>query len=440
MPVTRRSFLSGVGALAVAGTAAGALSSCAGFSKSSAGDSGTSGSDTITFATWASDAEQAVFTTLVKKFEAANKGAKVNLRVVPYAEMFTNIDTQLEAGNAPDIFRVDYTSLGNYSSAGQLLDMSGRIDSTLQSDFIPAMLQAVKYDGKVYGVPHQTDTTCIVYQPKMLEAAGITSVPDSLSSAWSWEEWAQISAKVQGALPKGVNAFAYDWQQGGAYRWLTWLFEANGRLLAEDLKTSAINSAAGKSALEYTRAFFTNGWVPRNTSVKGATYTDTAFISQKVAMSYVGDFLLPGIDAGVKNAFEWKATYQPKNLRASSDLGGNALVATNGTKNPELAAEFLNFMVKPENMKLFCEQAVELPTLNSLVDVKLNYVTRPDLMPYFVDQATTMAPSDVEQVCVPFFGKVNTLMMNELELCFLSGQSIDTTLSHIAAGIETAAG
>lgn len=437
MSVSRRSFLSGVGAVGAV-TAVGGLSACSGFGKASGG-SGSAGKDTLTFTTWASDAEKSAFTKLVTKFEAAHKGAKINLRVVPYAEMFTNIDTQLQAGNAPDLFRVDYTTLGLYSSTGQLLDLSEKLDSTIASDFIPAMLQAVKYGDKPYGVPHQTDTTCVVYQPAMLEAAGITSVPDSLSSAWSWEEWAQIADKVQRSLPSGVSAFAYDWQQAGAYRWLSWLFEAGGRLLGDDLKSSAIVSPEGTKALQYTRDFFAKGWVPKNTSVKGASYTDTVFMSQKVAMSYVGDFLLPGIDAGVKNKFEWKATFQPKDVRASTDLGGNALVATQQTKNPELAAEFLNFMVQPENMQAFCEEAVELPTLTSLVDAKLNYATRPDLMPTFVEQATVMTPGDVSQVVVPFFGKVNTLLEDQLELCFISGQSVDDTLANIAAGLEKAA-
>jgi multiple sugar transport system substrate-binding protein len=439
MTLSRRSFLAGAGSL----TAASVLAGCSGFgkssSKSSGGASGSAASGTITFMTWASDAEKSAFTKLVDKFESSRKGVTVNLRVVPYAEMFTNVDTQLQAGNAPDVFRVDYPTLGLYSSTGQLLDLSDKIDTDTAKDFIPALYQAVKYDDKPFGVPHQTDTTCIVYQPAMLKAAGIASVPDSLDSAWSWEEWNDVATKVQGSLGSGVNAFAYDWQQYGAYRWLTWLFEAGGRLLEDDLTTPAIVSDEGRKALEYTLNFFEQGWIPANTSVKGATYPDTAFISQKIAMAYAGDFLLPGIDAGVKNKFDWQVTYQPKDVRASTDLGGNALVATQQSQNQELAAEFLNFMVEADNMKAFCEESIELPTLNSLVGADLSYATRPDLMPTFVEQATTMTPEDVSQVTVPFFGQINTMLQNELELCFTSGQSVDDTLDNIASGLEKAA-
>ena len=421
-------------------TAASTLTGCGGgFSKPSSGGGGAGGSDTLSFMTWASEAEESAFRRLAKAFEE-KEGVTLDLQVVPYEEMFTTVDNQLQAGNAPDVFRVDYPTLGIYSSSGQLLDLGDRLDSELTDDLIPALYAAVQYDGTPFGVPHQTDTTCIVYQPALFEAAGITSVPDSLDSAWSWEEFAEVSRKLKASLPERTLPFAYDWQQFGAYRWLTWLFEADGRLLEDDLVTPAIDSAEGRKALEYTRSFFTEGWVPANTSTKGATYPDTVFASQKVAMAFVGDFLLPGLDTDIGKGFEWGVTYQPKDVRASSDLGGNALVATAETEKADLATAFLQFMVDPANMQSFCEEATELPTRQSLVGADLDFEVRPDLMPTFVEQATTLTPDDVAQVTVPFAGDINTILRNELDLCFSDKQSVDETLQKIAEQLETAAG
>jgi multiple sugar transport system substrate-binding protein len=433
MSVTRRQFLAGATGVAASTW----LTGCGGFGKS--GGSSSSSKDTVSFMTWASDAEASAFKKLKAKFEASNKGVKVDMKIVPYAEMFTGVDAQLQAGTAPDVFRVDYPTMGLYSSTDQLLDLTPHLDSSSTSDFIPALYQAVQFDKKPYGLPHQTDTTCVLYQPAMLKDAGITSVPDSLDNAWSWEEFTAVADKLKKSLGNDVAPFAYDWQQFGAYRWLTWLFEAGGRLLDKDLTTSALVSPQGTKALDYTKAFLEKQWVPKNTSVKGATYPDTIFISQKIAMAFAGDFLLPGIEDGVKKKFEWKATYQPKDVRASSDLGGNALVATQQASNPDLAAEFLKFMVESDNMAAFCEEAVELPTLQSLVDKKLNYATRPDLMPLFAQQATTMTAEDVAQVTVPYFGQVNGILQDQLEQCFTQGQSTSDTLSAIADGVEKAA-
>ena len=354
--------------------------------------------------------------------------------------MFTGIDAQLQSGTAPDVFRVDYTTLGVYSSKDVLLDLTPSLDSSLTSDLIPALLQGVTYEDKVYGVPQETDTTAILYRPDLLEDAGVTSVPATLDDAWTWKEFAQVADKLKGSLDPKIKPFCYDWQQLGAFRWLTWLFEAGGRLLDEDLKTPAIESAEGRRAMDFTTSFFTRGWVPENTSVKGATYPDAAFISGEVAMAFAGNFLLPGIEEGIKKKFDYKVTYQPRDKRASSDLGGNALVATKDSANKDLAAEFLAFMVEPKNMQLFCEKSLELPTRQSLVSEKLDFAVRPDLMPVYVDQTTTLTADDVAQVTVPWFGQVNTLLQDQLELAFRGQQSPEKTLSAIAAGITSAAG
>jgi multiple sugar transport system substrate-binding protein len=433
--LSRRALLGGAAGV----TAASTLAGCSGgFSKPSSGAS-SGGKDTLTFMTWASDAENSAFKRLAAAF-GKQEGVKVDLQVVPYEEMFTTVDNQLQAGNAPDVFRVDYPTLGIYSSSGQLLDLGDRLDSTLTDDLIPALYAAVQFKGTPFGVPHQTDTTCIVYQPAMLKAAGITSVPDKLDSAWSWEEFADVSRKLKTSLPERTLPFAYDWQQFGAYRWLSWLFEADGRLLEDDLRTPAVKSAAGRKALEYTKSFFTEGWVPANTSTKGATYPDTVFASQKVAMAFAGDFLLPGLDTDIGKKFEWAVTYQPQDVRAASDLGGNALVATADTDKADLATAFLQFMVKAENMQSFCEEATELPTRQSLVGADLDFAVRPDLMPTFVEQATTLTPEDVAQVTVSYAGDINTILRNELDLCFSDKQSVDETLQKISDQLETAAG
>ena len=431
MRITRRTLMGGLGGM----TAASALGGCGGFTRA---ESGGGGADTLRFKTWASEAEKSAFTRLVDAFNKA-EGVRVKLEIVPYAEMFTGVDTELQAGNPPDVFRVDYPTLGTYSSTGQLLDLGDQLDSDLTDDLIPALYEAVKYDAKPFGVPHQTDTTAIVYQPRLLREAGISTVPDSLDSAWSWEEFSDVAGRLRSSLPSGVFPFAYDWQQLGAYRWLTWLFEADGRLLAEDLIAPQIVSPQGRKALEYTLGFFEQQWIPPNTSVKGATYPDTVFASQRVAMAFVGDFLLPFLDETIGDGFEWQVTYQPRDVRAATDLGGNALVAAAATEKADLAGTFLRYMVESDNMQSFCEETTELPTRQSLVDVDLDYQVRPDLMPTFVQQATTLTPEDVAQVTVPFFAEINGTLQSELELCFVDGQSIDDTLSNIADALETAA-
>ena len=194
MSVTRRRFLTATGAAAVPL----ALAGC-GFSpkKSPA----KSASDTLTFTTWGTDAELAGFRKVIAGFEKANSGTKVTLNSVPYAQMFTDIDAQLQAGKAPDIFRVPYYTFGSYAGRGQLLDLSSQLPSGFGDRFTPAAWAAVQNKGKPFGVPHHTDTSVIVYNKDLFQAAGITSVPTSIDQAWTWAEFEQVAMKLRKALP-----------------------------------------------------------------------------------------------------------------------------------------------------------------------------------------------------------------------------------------------
>ena len=135
MSLNRRSFLSaGAGAAALAGlTACSSVRSGVTSASESTGSSEDQGSKsdlgkqtgTLSFAFWGgSDGETAGFTNAKNKFEAANPGAKIELKVVPFDGFFAGIDRGLQSNTAPDVFRVDYTTIGKYSSKDVLLDMT----------------------------------------------------------------------------------------------------------------------------------------------------------------------------------------------------------------------------------------------------------------------------------------------------------------------------
>lgn len=432
MQLNRRQVLRSAGALSVGAT----LAAC-GFTKSAdSAPTGAAGTGDLTFTTWGTDSELAGFNTAIAAFEKANPGTKVALNAVPFQQMFPNIDAQLQSNTAPDVFRVDYDNLGTYAGRGQLLDLTGKIEATAGDAFTDAMWQAVQYDGKPYGMPHHTDTSAILYNKAAFTAAGITSVPTTVESAWTWEEFEAVAVKLQKSLPAKKYPFAYNWQGQGVTRWLSWLFQADGRFLTEDLSAPAIDSDAGRAAIDFTKSFFTKKFVPDNSSVKSSTYASDLFFSETVAMVFGGAFLLP--DAAKLAKFEWGATYSPRNKRGGGDLGGNALVATAGTTRGDLAAKFLAFMTQQQTMKDFCVTASLLPTRKDLVTSGLAFAARPELSPIFLGQATTVQPSDAKQVASKNMAAINLVLSEQLEQAFNSGQSTDDTIAGITAGIKTA--
>ena len=440
MTLNRRQILqAGLGA-----AAAGALSSCAGLTSRGGGDQpppsggGGGGKAQLSFINWAADTEKKAFDAVIAAFTKANPDITIKTETVPYESVQTNIDSRFQSGKPPDLFRVSYIDIGQYTSQDVLLDVSPVFDAAKIAAFVPGLWEAVVYDGKPYGIPHQIDTTAILYRKDAFETAGITEVPTSLDQAWTWEQFGDVANRLLRVVKGKQTPFIYDWQEAGAYRWLSWLFQAGGNLLGPDLKTPAVDSAEGRRAIEFTSSFFTNKWVARNTSVKSATYPDSAFIAGSVAMAFGGDFLLPAINTAVGKKFEYGALPMPKDKLAASDLGGNAIVAAKDGANTEAALKFLEFAASEEQMRNYCVATGQLPTLKSLTETKLDFQIRPDLMPVFVEQATTLTPEQVRQVTVPQFAKLNTALQNELEKAFLGGRDAAATATALAAAVQKA--
>jgi len=432
----RRLLQGGLGAAAVA-----ALGGCAGLTGQKGDDTPSSGptqAETLSFVNWSGDTEKAAFDAVIAAFHEANPNITIKTDTVPYANFQTNLDSRFQGGNPPDLFRVSYIDIGQYTSQDVLLDVSGAFDQAAIDAFVPGLWQGVVYDGKPYGVAHQIDTTAVLYRKDAFEAAKITDVPTTLDEAWTWEEFGAAADKLAGVVKGKQSPFIYDWQSAGAYRWLSWLFQAGGNLLADDLKSPAIDSPEALRAVEFTQSFFTNKWVARNTSVKSTTYPDTAFISGTVAMAFAGDFLIPFIDTNVGKKFEYGSMPMPRDKTAASDLGGNAIVAARDGKHTAAATKFLQFLVSEEQMRRYCEATGQLPTLTSLTESKLDFKIRPDLMDVFVEQATTLTPEQVRQVTVPQFAKINAGLQEELEKAFLGGRSAADTTAALATMVQQA--
>lgn len=436
----RRAFLSTAG---LAGASL-ALAACSGGSDSPSSTTGTGSptttaklSGTVTLTTWGSDQEVAAFKKIAADFTAA-RGADVKIEVLPYDQIRTVVDRRLQANQAPDLFRVSYTDVTGYAQNGALADLSAYMGGDYGKAFFPALWNSVTLDGAPFGVPHHTDTSALVYNKAHFAKAGITSVPDSLDNAWTWDEFVAVLVKLK-AANAGVSPFAFNYQLYGAYRWFNTLYQAGGTVLDDAQKQVTLNTDAAKKALTWTQSLYTKGLHAPSILVKRPTYPDEVFPTQKISMIQAGDFLIPSLDAAIGKKFEWGVTYLPRDTAAATDLGGNAVVVTDQSKNKDAAAEFAKFLASKEQMQYFCEQTTVLPVRIDLADAKLAYVTRPDLMPAFQKQATTMPASLVKTSTLPAFPGINQALVDNMDQ-FLSNPSatVDSVIGGLTSAIEKA--
>jgi len=410
--LSRRALLTGMGA----GVAAG-LAGCGGFQLQDDGSS--RADDVLQFTLWAGDVEERAFRALAEGFKAET-GITVRLQIVPFSQALTTVDTGLRVGNPPDVFRVTYNDIGLYRDQDVLAAMDSATEASLRPEVSEQFWAAVTDDQGTFGIPHHTDTSMVLVNTEALAEAGVESIPDSPEQAWSWEEFADVARAVQDQAPQGRYAAAVNWQQAGAFRWLNWVDQDGGRLLAGDLADAVADPSALTAAMAYTRDLFRQGLVPRSSLPKSSQYTDQLFVAQTVAMAFVGNFSLPGMDI----PFDWRATYLPQRDRAAADLGGNALAAVDGPRT-EGAMAFMAYCMQTRQQSDYCAATGVLPTRTDIDTGTLDYPIDSTVMARYAAQSQEVNTELVQQVTVPQFNAINSVLVDQLELSFLNLEDSD---------------
>ena len=137
-------------------------------------------------------------TNFVEKFEAENPGIKLNLDVVSWNDVYTEVDTRIANNNAPDILNIDV--FANYANEGLLLPVKDYCPDDLFADFFPQFIAQSVIDDTVWAVPDLASARALFYNVDMLKEVGV-EVPTT---------WAELE-DVSQAIIDYYNGEVYPW-------------------------------------------------------------------------------------------------------------------------------------------------------------------------------------------------------------------------------------
>lgn len=389
----------------------------------------TDGKIHLTFATWGGVAEIAGFQRVIDRFHALRKDVRIIITPISYHGK-NQVDAQIAANVGPDLLRVEYLDIGRYSPSNALIDLSKYVPSNLGDEFTAQSWAAVLYRDRPHALPHQTDTSAILYNRGVFKRLGITP-PDTIEKSWSWNEFTDVARFLQRRA--GPYAFAMNWTHGGSFRWLNFLYQHGGKLLADDFKTSAIPSQAALETLLWTRSWFREGLVPPSDSVRSVEQIENLFLTGVVSMYFdVG----PQGMVELKTPFEWGATYLPQDRCRASELGGNAIGVTRNCKYPEAAASFAAFLTNEANMLDFVRSSDYLPVRRRLFETPIVYPRYADEMRVHLEQSRTVPLDLARTVTLPDFHRMRRILADELDLTFAGDQDPEQSLLQMARAIN----
>ncbi|MFW5487109.1 MAG: extracellular solute-binding protein [Desulfovibrio sp.] len=141
-------------------------------------------------------------------FEAANPGIKVNTEFVPYEALHDKIVAAKGAGDRGyDVVLFDVVWPAEFAKRGFLVDVTDRIDPSLQNQIFDGAWTTVTYNDHKYGMPWILDTKYLFYNKEMLKKAGFDTPPAT---------WSELLKQAKVIKDKGLAEFPIVWSWGQA--------------------------------------------------------------------------------------------------------------------------------------------------------------------------------------------------------------------------------
>ena len=253
----------------------------------SACSSGSSGKTEMTFQIW-DTAQRDGMQALIDAYVAEHPDVDIKLQVTSWDEYWTKMDAAAESNQLPDIFWMHTNEILKYADYGMLEDVTNLYDDVDPNYYTEhfseiALNNARGSDGRIYGVPKDKDTVCLVYNKEMFDAAGV-AYPDE---NWTWDNLVEASQQIYDATGKyGYMAYA-DEQLG----YWNFVYQAGGQILTEDKTKGDFLNPGTKKGMEFYIGLQDYEWCP-DQNYFAQTNPGTAFFSSQGAMYLEGNWNL----------------------------------------------------------------------------------------------------------------------------------------------------
>ena len=113
-------------------------------------------------------------------FEKTNPDIKVKLSVIPWADYWEKLRTDVAGKSIDDIFWVDGGNYPVYADAGALLNIDKTLGTDASAKWAPSVVKQYTRDGVLWGVPQLADPgIAVYYNADLLKAACLLYTSDA---------------------------------------------------------------------------------------------------------------------------------------------------------------------------------------------------------------------------------------------------------------------
>jgi len=363
----------GIGAaLAAAAALATGVVACGGSDESGGGGGGGSiKGQTITY--WASnqgasiDQDKQILGAAIKKF-TQQTGVKVNFKVIPWSNLFTNITTSVTSGKGPDVLNIGNTWSATLQSTGAFLPFEGGSLDTVggKEKFLQTSWSASGAPGKTpTSVPLYGLSYGLFYNKKLFKQAGISAPPKT------WSEFLADAKKLtkpdQGQYGVALEGASITENA----HWAFILSRQNGGKLFDDNNKPTFDSPENVKAVKQYVDLWGDQKVVNPSSAQWSSGTDALaqFAKGKAGMTMWQNNAENNIKTNGMKTSEYGVADVPVTDGSSTPImthvaGINVSVFQN-SEHKDAALAFVKFLTSPQEQVSLNQQYGSLPVVAS---------------------------------------------------------------------------
>ncbi|MGE7825828.1 ABC transporter substrate-binding protein [Paenibacillus sp. NPDC093718] len=391
---------------------------------------------------YSSDSSDAKMKELIEQFEEKHPNITVKTQSAPYGQFYQKLDTQIAAGQAPDVWLSDGVYVMKYAQRGAAKDLTDWIARDLKADEYYGLDFNKDADGRYWGVPQGIQVGVLFYNKDLFDKAGVAYPSDE----WTWEDLKSSAAKLtvdaggktaedSGFDAASVNQFGltfFSITEG----WFSVMKSYGGGTLDEKAENSIINSPENKQAFEWMVDGMQRGIITDPVDLKSFQSNTAVFPSGSAAMRI-------GIYARVQAANEAGLNYDvtllpkgPDGKRVSPVIANSWVINQKSSdEKAEAAWEWIKYWATEDDVqKQWTELGEAVPVKKSVAEseVFLKAGEQPANRQAFLDSLEFAQTLDNNAVWEEWVGKFN----EHAERAFLGDATIDQALSEADAAVQ----
>ncbi|MGW6903474.1 ABC transporter substrate-binding protein [Streptomyces sp. NPDC054940] len=285
---------------------------------------------------------------LVKEWNASHPDVKVEYVQGSWDSVHDQLLTSFEGGEAPDIIHDASDDLADFAYGGYLADLTDLLPQRLKSDIPQHSWDTTTFGDEIYGVPFLQEPRVLIANAKWLKESGVR-IPTP-EQPWSWAEFRKITDELSGNGKYGV---AWPLKEPVSAT-LNLSLSAGGQLFhrGADGKVT-IRFGTGDQVVPRTIHDQANTDHSASPTTLGSGGSDTlpGFFGGKYAMVPLGFSYRQQIVQQAPKGFDWQVLPAPAGAEGlTQGVSPQTLSIAEDSPHQREAAEFIDFLLRPENM------------------------------------------------------------------------------------------